>query len=170
MFFKRHIVTILALPALLALASPAEARKGKVVFSTEEVKDQSFKACKAKFGKSPAKVELMRNKEKNWETYIVAFFKRKAAFGPITFWVYDKADKKVLLKDGHEISVKSVDWDMKALGRKHFVYHMLFDANFGFNANRTYMIYVGQIINGRKKIYAKGEATFKKPAPPPIKP
>ncbi len=169
MFFKRHALTILIVPTLVLMSPAAQAKPGKVTFATEEVKDQAFKACKDKYGKAPSKVTLIRNKEKNWEANIIAFFKRKAAMGPITWWVFDKSDKAAL-KHWDPVSVKSVDWDMKALGRKHFVTSLLFDANFGFNANRTYVVYVGQIINGKKKIYAKGEALLKKPPPAPIKP
>jgi len=163
----RHHLKLLIIPALLLLAPVAEARKGKVIFTPDEVKDQAYKACVKKFAKSKAKVELMRNKKKNWESNIVAFFKRKAAMGPITYWVFDKSDK-ASIKHWDPVMLKSVDWDMKALGRKHFVHNLFFDANFGFNANRTYLVWVGQIINGRNRVYAKGEVTLKKPAPAPI--
>lgn len=158
---------LLLIPALLLLAPVAEARKGKVFFSTTEIKDQSFKACVKEAAKLKGVKTLMRNKEKNWEAHIVAFFKRKAALGPITYWLFDKSDK-ASIKHWDPVTLKSVDWDMKELGRKHFVKQLFFDANFGFNANRTYVLYVGQIINGRKKIYAKGEVTLKKPAPAPV--
>lgn len=165
-FGHRHL-KLLLIPALMLLAPVAEARKGKVFFSSEEIKDQAFKACAQKFAKAKSSAILMRNKKKNWETYIVAFFKRKAALGPVTYWVFDKSDK-ASIKHWDPVMLKSVDWDMKALGQKHFVYNLFFDANFGFNANRTYVVMVGQIINGKNRIYAKGEVTLKKPAPAPV--
>ena len=158
---------LLLIPALLLIAPVAEARKGLVIFTPDEVKDQSLKACAKQFAKDKGLKELMRNEKKNWEANIVAFFKRKAAFGPITYWIFDKSDKSSI-KHWDPVSLKSVDWDMKALGQKHFVHSLFFDANFGFNANRTYVVFVGQIINGKNRIYAKGEITLKKPAPKPV--
>ena len=167
MYLGPKHLKLLIIPALLMLAPVAEARKGKVFFATEEVKDQSLKACTAKFAKAKSSGTLMRNKKKNWETYIVAFFKRKAALGPVTYWVFDKSDK-ASLKHWDPVMLKSVDWDMKALGQKHFVHNLFFDANFGFNANRTYLVYVGQILNGKNRVYAKGEVTLVKAAPAPV--
>lgn len=137
---------------LAGLAGPV----GKIFFTTERIKDRSERALKKQFARANPSVDVKRNKDKNWEITMVGIFPRKSYPGPITIWMYDKADK-ASIKAKQPVHVLSVDRPPT----KTFVYDLLLDANMGFNKNRTYLIWAGQILGKRNKIYARGEINTK---------
>lgn len=163
----KHLLILLAVPALLGVPRQADARvAGKVFVSEAPLKDVSYKALVKHFARKKPSVELTRTKEKTWKGTMVAFFRKKAYAGPITIWIYDKEDK-ASIKAQEPTSARSVD--QKGTGR-HFVYDLVLDENVGFNKNRTYLLWVGQIVGGKNRVYARGQVTLKvadkAPAPP----
>ena len=157
---KTRFLLLLGIPLLLLDLSDAAARggvKGKVFFSKTPIKDRSLKAVTKKFAKEKPTIELKRNKDKSWEVTMVAIFKRKAHPGPITLWFYDKSDKAAIKakQTVHEVSIDSQPTQV-------FVHNLLIDPDRGFNKNRNYLIWVGQIIGKRNKVYARGEVALKK--------
>ena len=137
--------------------SSAQRVSGKVFFTTQPIKDRSEKALARQFAKEKPTIELKRNKDKSWEVTMVAFFRRKAHPGPITFWFYDVKDKAAIKakEPVHEESVNS------PAPKKTFIHNLLIDPSRGFNKNRTYHIWVGQIFGKRNKVYAKGLIVLK---------
>lgn len=164
--FHKSWLLLLAVPFLVfAVPSEAEAQRGKVFVSEKPIKDVAFKAVKKIFARQKPSVVLNRTKDKMYKGTLVAFFKRKSLAGPITLWIYDKSDK-ASIKAREPVWVKSFDNVKPA---KHWVYDLVLDENDGFNKNRTYLIWVGQIVGTRNRVYAKGEVQTKA-TPKPIEP
>jgi len=152
-----RVLLVMTISLLLSGAAQAQ-KRGKVYFSTTAVKDISPKALKKQFRGSKPIIELKRNKDKKWEVTVVAFFSRKCHPGPITLWLYDKDDKAALkAKD----PVNAISVNNKQGPTKIWVHNFLIDPDLGFNKNRSYILMVGQIINGRNKVYAKGIVDLK---------
>jgi hypothetical protein len=155
---------------LVAVLAPtgAEAKvprnvAGKVFFSIDRIVDQEQSALVRLFAKRKPKIELIRPKRSKsgksslWKTTLVAFFRKPSVHGPMTVWLYDKADR-ASIKAKEPVHVMSVD----AKGPTEvFVYELGINPDLGFNRKHTYIIYVGQIIGKRSKYYAKGEVSLK---------
>jgi hypothetical protein len=159
MFAHRVLLAVGA--ATLLLASTAQAQparlRGKIVFSSEPVKDHAPRALGKQFARAKPVVDLKRNKNKEWEVYIIAFLNRKPVPGPLTIWMYEKGDKAAM-RANEPISAKSVD--RKGLG-KTFVHNLLIDPDLGFNKNHSYVVWVGQILGRKNKVYARGTVNLK---------
>jgi hypothetical protein len=139
---------------VVAAIAPADAAKlgGKVYFTTEHVKDQSPAALQKIFEKGSPKAEVKRDKSGHWVINIVAFFRKPSVQGPITVWLYDKADKQALKEKEptHQFSVDSTPKDV-------FVHELDLDPDTGFRKEHTYLVMVGQLIAKKEKVYATGE-------------
>lgn len=152
----KHLL-LLSIPlVLVGVPDLADAKPGKIYFTTDRIKDRACKALKKKFAKSKPSIEVKRNKDKSWDVTMVGMFRKKSYPGPITLWFYDKADKAAL-KAGEVVHVESVD----TKPTKCFVHNLLIDPSRGFNKNRTYLIKVGQILGKRNRVYAAGEVNLK---------
>ena len=162
MLGRTSVVATLGLGFLLMAgsASAKTPRKmaGKIYFTTDRIKDVAPGALAGLFGKRKPKIELTREKDKHWKTTIVAFFRKPSAFGPITIWLYDKADKAAL-RAKEPVHVMSVN---NSKPKDLFVYDLDIDPNYGFNKKRTYIVFVGQIIGKRHRHYARGEVSLLK--------
>jgi len=125
---------------------------GKVFFATEKPKDVAPEALVKQFEKATAKAEAKRGKAKLWEVTLVAFFKKESVPGPVTIWIFDKADKASIKsrEAEHEFSVE-------AQPKKVFVHDLSLDPDQGYNKDHTYIIQVGQLIQKKERIYATGE-------------
>lgn len=146
--------------AVLTLGAPSVDAKGKLggkaFFAAERPKDVSLASLERQFASAP-KSELRREKGGHWIGTMVAFFRKPSAQGPITVWLYDKADKQAL-KDKEPIHQFSVDSTPKEV----FVHEIDFDPDNGFNKEKSYLVMVGQLINKKEKIYATGEVKLLK--------
>jgi len=149
------IVSALLLAGSVAMAKPAAKPSGQVLgkaFVTgEEVKDIAPSALVQRFSKAPPRAEVKRQEGGHWLGTIVAFFRKPSAAGPITIWVYEKADKAQ--KDREPVEVMSVDTSPKDV----LVHQVDLDPDNGYNKDHVYQIMVGQIISKKQKIYATGE-------------
>ncbi|MCA9669472.1 MAG: hypothetical protein KC503_27945 [Myxococcales bacterium] len=164
----RSSIRLVVALALLASSAPAEAkRKGggaipramlrKVYFSKPPIKNAELSRLVSRFKGAKAHASLVRDARKEWKVNMVAFFRKKSFPGPITIWVYDKADK-ASIKAKEPVHVISVN----ASPTRAFVHELFLDANVGFNKNHTYLVQVGQLIKRRARIYASGELELKK--------
>lgn len=159
------LVRVALTAGLLCLAGPALAKEakvpgkllGKVFFVAEKPKDVDPESLVRQFEKSQPKTELKRGKAKTWQTAAVAFFRKESVQGPVTIWIYDKADKDAIRskEPTHEFSVDSQP-------KKVFIHDLDFDPDQGYNPNHTYIVHIGQIISKKERIYATGEITLKK--------
>jgi len=146
----------LVVPVLGMLAQPAEAGgkktlakvKGKVYLTNFVLDDTSLEAVAEKFSDKKPSFALKRSSGNIWSATMVAFLDRTPARGPITLWFYDKDDSS------KPLFTKSVD---RRKATKHFIYDMLLDGDRGFKMCHIYVMQVGQLIRGKKKIYATGE-------------
>jgi hypothetical protein len=146
------LTTVFFLGSVVLGKAPAKLA-GKVYFSETAIKDQSPTALAELFAKSSPKIELKRRSDKRWGATAVAFFKKPAASGPITIWIYDKSDKDSI-KAKEPVATKSVD---NAKATDVFIYDLDLDPDDGFNKGRTYLFQVGQIISKKDRVYAAGE-------------
>jgi hypothetical protein len=128
---------------------------GKVFFSSEKLKDASADAVIRQFEKNTQKAELRRDKNKHWMATLVAFFKKPSVPGPVTIWIFDKADKDSI-KAREPIQAISVDSPPKEI----FINDLDLDPDQGYNKGHTYLFQVGQIIAKKEKLYAAGEVTL----------
>jgi len=151
------LLCLVAGPALAKEAKVPGKLLGKVFFTAEKPKDVDVDSLVRQFEKGGVKVELKRGKNKTWQATAVAFFKKESVQGPITIWIYDKADKQAIKakEPTHEFSVESQP-------KKVFVHDLDFDPDQGYNKDHTYLVHIGQIIQKKEKIYATGEITLKK--------
>jgi hypothetical protein len=125
---------------------------GKAFFVTEKPKDVAPEALVKQFEKTAPKAEAKRGKAKLWELTMVAFFKKESVPGPVTIWIFDKADKDSIKsrEPVHEFSVDSQP-------KKVFVHEISLDPDQGYNKDHTYLIQVGQLVQKKERIYATGE-------------
>ena len=130
----------------------------KVFFTNEKIKDQTPQALALQFEKSPAKGEAKRGKKGRWTVTLVAFFKKITNPGPITIWVYDRADKESL-KAKEPIQAISVD---TSAPKEIFIHDLDLDPDLGYNKGRVYLVQVGQIIAKQEKIFAAGDLVLTK--------
>jgi hypothetical protein len=153
--------TTMALGLAVLLGAPTVEAKGKLggkaYFAAERPKDVSLASLERQFASASAKSELRREKGGHWIGTMVAFFRKPSAQGPVTVWLYDKADKQAL-KDREPIHQFSVDSTPKEV----FVHEIDFDPDNGFNKEKSYLVMVGQLINKKEKIYATGEVKLLK--------
>lgn len=160
---RRRTLALLVSMALLLLASAVvEARvpgrmRGKIYFTTSPIKDQAPKALVRQFSSSKPTIELKRDKEKRWPVTLVAFFRRKSTPGPVTIWIYDKADARAAIRAKEPVHLMSIN----AQPTTAFVHDLVIDPDRGFNKNRTYIVHVGQIFGKRWKVYARGQVQLK---------
>jgi len=146
-------VLLLGAPAAMA-KEPTP--KGKVFVLPERPKDTSPQEL-VRLAKS-AKPEVPRDaKTKTWNFSAVAFFKKKSVQGPITIWLYDKADKEAL-KAKEPVQVLSLD----SSPRDVFVHDFELDPDAGYNKDHVYLLMIGQIIGKRDTVYASGEVKLLK--------
>jgi len=146
--------------ALLGIGGTAAGKGklgGKVYFALERPRDVTAAALERQFDKVPPKTEIKREKSGHWIATMVAFFRKPSVQGPITVWLYDKADKQAL-KDKEPIHQFSVDSTPKDV----FVHEIDFDPDNGFNKEKSYLVMVGQLINKKEKVYATGEVKLLK--------
>lgn len=133
---------------------------GKIFFTTERIMDQDTPALVRLFAKRKTSIELLRPKKKKdsrWKVTMVAFFRKAAVDGPITIWLYDKADKaSIRAKE----PVNAISVDTKS-AKNVFIHDLEINPDLGFNRKHTYILFVGQIIGKRVKHYAKGEVSLK---------
>lgn len=151
---------LLGLGLGLLLASPASAKVppklyGKAFFTNDRIKDQAADALAAYFAKKTPSIKLTRAKDKHWNTVLVAFFRKPTVDGPVTIWLYDKADK-ASIKAKEPVHVMSVN----STPRQVFIHDLDINPDLGFNKGRTYLVFVGQIIGKRDKHYARGEVSL----------
>lgn len=161
MLARNTLVVVLGLTFALAAAS-AEAKvprkmRGKVYFTMERIKDVAPNALVGLFAKRKPTIELTRTKDRHWKVNMVAFFRKKSVFGPITLWMYDKSDK-ASIRAKEPVHVMSVN---NSKPTEVFVHELDIDPGFGFNKKHTYLIFVGQIIGKRERHYARGEVSLK---------
>ena len=118
--WRDNIWAAVVLAAMLAPAGRAEAKvpralAGKVFFSIERIVDQDKSALVRLFAKRKPTIELTRPKTKDslWKATLIAFFRKPSVHGPMTIWLYDRADKaSIKAKEPvHVVSVK--------IGRAH---------------------------------------------------
>ena len=152
----KHLLLLTIPLVLVAVPDLAEAKPGKIFFTTDQIKDRACKALKKQFAKSKPSIELKRNKDKSWDVIMVGMFRKKSYPGPITMWFYDKSDKAAM-KRGEVVHVESID----KKPTKCLVHNLLIDPSRGFNKNRTYVIKIGQILGKRNSVYAAGEVSLK---------
>lgn len=127
----------------------------KVFFTDASIVTKDPERLSRTFLKQHPRVDLFRRQDKAWSTTLVAFFRRKSVPGPITIWLYDKADRSAL-KAREPVNAVSLD----ARPAVVFIHTLVFDPDLGFNAGHTYLVQVGQIIGSRNRIYAQGEVTL----------
>lgn len=161
MLCTRGVVATLSLGLFLAAVGDAEAKvpgkmKGKIFFTTERIKDVAPDALVGLFSKRKPSIELHRTKDKHWKVTLVAFFRKASAHGPITVWLYDKADK-ASLRAKEPVHVMSLN---NSEPKKVFVHDLDIDPGYGFNKKHSYLIFVGQIIGKRHRHYARGEVSL----------
>lgn len=91
-------------------------------------------------------------KDTPWTITYVAVFKKPAAKGPITVQFFEKEDR------ANVVDQYSADNDIATS-----VFQASYDLepDHGFNAGRTYVIRVGQILKGKFQSYAEGQLTLK---------
>jgi len=129
---------------------------GKAYLTPERIKDQDPAALAKLFAKRKPQIELKREKDGHWKATLVAFFRKASAHGPITLWLYDKADKAAL-RAKEPVHVMSVN---NSAPKEVFIYDLDIDPGYGFNKKHTYLIFVGQIIGKRDARYATGEVSL----------
>jgi hypothetical protein len=156
----RRLGIITGLISLTVVAGLAEAKvprklQGKIFFTTSEIKDQAPAALVRLFSGVKPKIQLKRGKKGHWTCTMVAFFRKKSHPGPITLWMYDKADKAAI-RAKEATDIKSVN----ATETTAFVHDLDISPDRGFNKGHSYLIWVGQIIGKRSKIYARGEVSL----------
>jgi hypothetical protein len=142
------LVLVLALGSSGVMAKTPSKLLKKAFFTAERIKDQSPEALARLFEKSPPKGEIRREAKGRWQPTMVAFFAKKSVDGPVTIWLFDKADK-----DQEPIQALSVD----AKPTEIFVHELDIDPDLGYNAGHTYLVKVGQIVAKKERIYAAGE-------------
>jgi len=154
---KRLLCLCLVVPVLGVLGQPAEAGdkkalakvKGKIYLTNDVLANTSLEALAEKFADKEPSLALERASDRTWSATLVAFLQRKPNRGPITLWIYDKDN------NSKPVLTKSVS---PGKAKLHFIHDLLLDGDLGFKICRTYLLQVGQIISGKKKVYAAGEA------------
>jgi len=151
------MAAVLMITGTLSTEAQARPLRGRVFFSNTPFKDVAYKPMARWAAKQKPFITLMRTKKKDWRVQVAAFFKRKSYPGPITVWIYDKADK-ASIKAKEPVWVQSIDGFKPTRLWTHEVY---FDPDVGFNKNHTYIVMVGQIIGGKQRVFARGTAELK---------
>jgi hypothetical protein len=161
---RSQAIAIMLGATCLVLASPSQAKLPKNVrgraFVATSLHDVGRKALLKRYGKEKKAVsKLPFNKDrKRWKGTIVGFFKRWPYGGPITVWLYDKADKDAIKNK----TVSHLETANPPKPKEIFVHDIELDPNDGLNKGRTYLIRIGQIVGRRELIYAQGEVTLEK--------
>ena len=140
-------------------AKVPRALAGKVFFSADPVSDLGQAALIKRFTRKKPTIKLTRPKTKDsrWKTTLVAFFRKPSVDGPVTVWIYDRADPKSI-KAKEPVHVASIN--AKGPG-EFFVHELTLNPDVGFNRKHTYVVYVGQIIGKKTKYYARGTIPLK---------
>jgi hypothetical protein len=102
--------------------------------------------------KKPAAELARKGPDDPWTLNYLAIFKKAAARGPMTVWFYDKADPKFIVD---QCSSENEAASVVSKGSCDL------DPDHGFNKGRSYVVKVGQIINGKFQPYAAGEVKLK---------
>lgn len=159
--YSRVVGSLVATVCLLA-AGPSQAKLPKTVrgraFVAASLDSASRRALIKRYqNEKKATSKLAFDKvRKRWKGTVVGFFKRFPYGGPITVWLYDKADKDAIKSKtvSHLASVT------KPKPNELFVHDLELDPNDGLNKGRTYLLLIGQIVGRRELIYARGEVTL----------
>ena len=154
-----QLTLLVALVGSGLVATPAAAKTprklvGKVFFGSVKLMDQSPEALVKTFDAQKPEGKAGRAGDK-WTTTLAAFFRNKSFPGPISVWFYDKSDKGSI-KAKQAMHVLTIN----AAPTETLVHTIDIFGDDGFNKGRTYLLWVGQIVRKRAKIYARGELTL----------
>lgn len=166
---KKRIISVFlsinfSLFLLFSIFQPAVAKNttgakvaGKIFFTDDKIKDITPEVLIKTFEKQSPKGKISRIDKGHWNTNLVAFFKKESIPGPITVWIYDKADKDSI-KAKEPVQAISVDRSPSTV----FVHTLDLDPDQGFAKEHTYLVIIGQIVQKKEKVYATGEMTLQK--------
>jgi hypothetical protein len=153
-------LTWLALAVALGAAAGADPAlapfRGKVAFDGQEV--PALRGAKMAEHIKARLTPQKRAKDADgpWTVHLYAVLDRLSYKGPVTVWAWDKADPESR-KAREPVFVWSLDNPERLWSARGPI---TLDPDAGFNRAHTYVIEVGQILNGKETIYARGELTL----------